>query len=716
MKNHLLFIAANVVTINFAFSQGTAINIAGAPADNSAILDIGSTSHGILIPRMSSAERDDIPLPAVGLLIYNTGTNTYNLYKSAGWHELSGAFVSGTTGTNSSGGGAAINLTGTAAFNSAMLDVSSDSRGILIPRTVPASIVSPATGLIIFDNSTENLKYFDGSGWKTACENFITVTVGSGSLTSAGVAINNTGNPPDPSALLDVSSSSMGLLIPGLTTGERDQIMPASGLTIYNTSTDKIEYFNGTTWQSIATSVGAAGAITGSDSVCQGQNGIAFSTGAISNASGYSWQYSGSGFSIASGGNTNSVTADFSSGATSGDLSVFGTNACGTGAVSANFAISVKAPPTTATNSSTQTICTTGSPTLSGNNPATGTGSWSVVSGPGTLSTQFGDTAVYNTTFSPAGGAGSYVLRWTISNSPCASSAADATITVNAPPTTAAAGNDINPACGVTTATLAGNTPVTGTGNWSVVSGTATITTPGSPTSGVTGLASAGTATLRWTISNPPCTASTDDVVITTCAAFSCGSNFTDPRDSKVYPTVTVGTQCWFKKNLDYNQSSYGNDWCYNNDNGNCTVYGRLYNWDAVMQGASSSNNIPSGVQGVCPSGWHIPSDAEWDIILNYLGGLFSAGEKMREPGTAHWMSDPGVSNSSGFTGLGSGTYDSMTDNWYEITEGAYWWSSTQYTILTTKAWYRYINYNNYELARWPNPKYYGQSVRCLKD
>ncbi|MFD0984270.1 T9SS sorting signal type C domain-containing protein, partial [Flavobacterium myungsuense] len=86
--------------------------------------------------------------------------------------------------------------------------------------------------------------------------------------------------------------------------------------------------------------------------------------------------------------------------------------------------------PTTATNGSTQTICTSGTATLSGNNPSIGTGAWTVVSGPSTSSAQFASTSVFNTVFTPAGGAGSYLVRWTISNSPCTASTADATITV----------------------------------------------------------------------------------------------------------------------------------------------------------------------------------------------------------------------------------------------------------------------------------------------
>ncbi|NTW31240.1 MAG: hypothetical protein HGB12_01170, partial [Bacteroidetes bacterium] len=83
----------------------------------------------------------------------------------------------------------------------------------------------------------------------------------------------------------------------------------------------------------------------------------------------------------------------------------------------------------------TQSICTTSSATLSGNSPTVGSGSWTVESGPSTSSSQFGNTSTHNTTFTPAGGAGNYIVRWTITNSPCTSSYADATITTLNPTT-----------------------------------------------------------------------------------------------------------------------------------------------------------------------------------------------------------------------------------------------------------------------------------------
>ena len=178
----------------------------------------------------------------------------------------------------------------------------------------------------------------------------------------------------------------------------------------------------------------------------------------------------------------------------------------------------VNALPTTATNTSTQTICVTSAATLAANTPGVGTGAWSVVSGPSTSTAQFSSLTNPTGTFTPAGGAGSYVVRWTISNTPCTASTANATITVTGSPT-AATNTSTQTICSTGTATLAGNTPSVGAGSWSVVSGPSLLTSQFSslsnPTAVFTPAGGAGSYVVRWTISNAPCTASTSDATIT---------------------------------------------------------------------------------------------------------------------------------------------------------------------------------------------------------
>lgn len=169
--------------------------------------------------------------------------------------------------------------------------------------------------------------------------------------------------------------------------------------------------------------------------------------------------------------------------------------------------VTLQAPPTTANAGPDQTVCGT-SVTLDSNTPTTGTGSWSVISGAGSV---LANSSSINSSFSGLGDS-TYVVRWTIVNGACPASTDDVEITVVAPPPIAAAGPDQN-VCG-TLAVLAANTPLAGTGQWSIVSGTGgSITSPGNATTAFSGTAGE-TYQLRWTISNGICTPTTDDITI----------------------------------------------------------------------------------------------------------------------------------------------------------------------------------------------------------
>ena len=168
------------------------------------------------------------------------------------------------------------------------------------------------------------------------------------------------------------------------------------------------------------------------------------------------------------------------------------------------------AAPTISAAGPNQSICST-SATFAGNAPVTGSGLWTLVSGAGTITTPASPTSTVTGL-----GAGANIFQWTISNAPCPSSSSTVTITNTGGPTTSVAGAN-QTVCG-TTATLAGNVPVVGTGLWTLVSGAGTITTPTSPTSGITALG-VGANVFQWTISNAPCPPSTSTVTITGVAA-----------------------------------------------------------------------------------------------------------------------------------------------------------------------------------------------------
>jgi len=155
-KSIFIIILCGLIYPEFIFSQdGAAINNTGSGVDPSAMLDVNSVSHGILFPRLTSAQRNALPLPANGLLIYNKDDNKFNYYNSSAdeWYEIETAFVSFTTGALSPGGGISINATpNIPPDNSAILDIDDPSRGVLIPRK-EGFISSPVQGLIFYNTS-----------------------------------------------------------------------------------------------------------------------------------------------------------------------------------------------------------------------------------------------------------------------------------------------------------------------------------------------------------------------------------------------------------------------------------------------------------------------------------------------------------------------------------------------------------------------------------
>jgi uncharacterized protein (TIGR02145 family) len=136
--------------------------------------------------------------------------------------------------------------------------------------------------------------------------------------------------------------------------------------------------------------------------------------------------------------------------------------------------------------------------------------------------------------------------------------------------------------------------------------------------------------------------------------SYGCGT-FTDDRDQKVYKLACIGEQTWFAQNLDWAGAGY----CYDGLASNCETYGRLYTYGEVTKGVSSGSN-PSGVQGICPKGWHVPSKAEWDQMISFAGGAGTAGTKLKSPKL--WPPANGVPTGTdefGFAGLPSGNGDS---------------------------------------------------------
>ena len=196
-------------------------------------------------------------------------------------------------------------------------------------------------------------------------------------------------------------------------------------------------------------------------------------------------------------------------------------------------------------------------------------------------------------------------------------------------------------------------------------------------------------------------------------SAFSCGDSFT--YEGQVYSTVLIGSQCWMKENLNVGTKlatggtmpdtgdSTIEKWCYDNSDANCTTYGGLYHWDEAM-------SVGAGSQGICPDGWHIPSDTEWCTMTLCVDGTVDCnsetwsgtdcGTKLKEGG------------SSGFEGLLAG-YRGTGSTFYGLTTVTHFWSSTG---TDGTAWTRYLHVDYAAVTRDAHDKALGFSVRCLRD
>ena len=207
-------------------------------------------------------------------------------------------------------------------------------------------------------------------------------------------------------------------------------------------------------------------------------------------------------------------------------------------------------------------------------------------------------------------------------------------------------------------------------------------------------------------------------------------NSFIDSRDGNIYNTVTIGTQVWMVENLRYlpsvvgpgtdsNTTPYYYVSGYNGTNvtaakatSNYTTYGVLYNWPAAMAGSASSSANPSGVQGICPSGWHLPSDAEWTQLTSYLGGEDLAGSKLKEMGITHWTSpNADATNESGFSALGGGARN-WDGTFLNIGSQEFWWSATE----GAHAWFRFVSYSYGGVGKGDGGKNMGFYVRCVRD
>lgn len=207
-----------------------------------------------------------------------------------------------------------------------------------------------------------------------------------------------------------------------------------------------------------------------------------------------------------------------------------------------------------------------------------------------------------------------------------------------------------------------------------------------------------------------------------------CQSNSVKDIDNNKYKTVKIGTQIWMSEDLKTTRYNDGtaipivtnyDSWAdlttaaycwYNNDSTNKEVYGALYNWYAV-----NTNKL-------CPEGWHVPTDEEWNELMTSFGELGFVGGTLKEAGTTHWRNpNTGATNESGFTALPGG-YRSYNGTFNLLRAYGYWWSSTESSWwkstkgLPSIVFHRNMQYDNAELIRYVSEKSNGFCVRCIMD
>ena len=209
----------------------------------------------------------------------------------------------------------------------------------------------------------------------------------------------------------------------------------------------------------------------------------------------------------------------------------------------------------------------------------------------------------------------------------------------------------------------------------------------------------------------------------------------TDDRDGQIYKTVKIGSQTWMAENLNYDPNYLPKgakdnvilSWCYNDSAEYCEKYGRLYTWAAAMDSVAAFSNggkgcgydaecEPSGtVRGICPEGWHLPSDDEWEKLFDAVSGKDVAGKmlKFANGWKDYEGSNGNGSDSFGFSALPAG-YRGNGGDFDDAGVYALFWSASEYN--SNNAYYMYLYYNIENAYMFNNHKNYGFSVRCLQN
>ena len=242
-------------------------------------------------------------------------------------------------------------------------------------------------------------------------------------------------------------------------------------------------------------------------------------------------------------------------------------------------------------------------------------------------------------------------------------------------------------------------------------------------------------ATLFWACAEGDSSVGSNGDSLSSSDLSSCDDDdnceyITDKRDGKKYKTVKIGDQWWMAENLDYTDvrktpSLKDNMWCYGDDEENCKKYGHLYSWPAAIDSIAlvknSKNPMDCGygrrcffdgyVRGICPEGWHLPSDDEWNTLFDFLGDISTMGMKLKS--VSGWHDDGNGTDDYGFTALPAGVRDPNT-YFYKKGERTYFWSTNEFNSYLAR-----VMITTYYEVDQPLTSLYkstGVSIRCVKD
>jgi uncharacterized protein (TIGR02145 family) len=745
MKTLSFIIVILLINSSLLFPQ-VAINIDGSAPDNSAMLDVKSTTKGMLIPRMTLAERDLIANPANGLLIFCTIDNQFYANKGTSsipnWVMVSSQWLFTGSDIYFSGGRVGLNKTNPAYPLDVLGDINFSGtlrkNGTAVVTGV--SSVTASTPLTSSGGSSPNISipqagsgsngYLSSSNWNTfnnkqnamtfgnLTSGDITVSGGNGAVIGSGTTMTiNKGN------LTEAASSVLTI-----TGGTGSVLGTGTSIQVKSANAGQSGYLSNTDWNNFNDKVSSQWITAGQD--------IYFNTGHV--GIGTSAPSSSAALEVASttsGVLLPRITFDQRNAITgpAEGLMIFCTD-CG-----ANGTLSVYSNGTWMT----YTACLVPSSTEESHIVSPGQVIWNWTAVTGSTGYKWNTTASYGTALDMGSTASKtetgIICDTTYTRYIWAYNACGVSVSTTLSQAIADA-SPATPAAGTHTSTETSivwnwNTITGATGyKWNTEDNFETAADMVTETTMNETSLTCGTDYTRYVWAYNGCGYSTA-VTLTQSTLACCGIPITDSRDGKSYNTVVIGTQCWLAQNLNVGTRIVSNlnqannstieKYCYNNIEDSCSIYGGLYQWDEMMNYTASSNSNPSGRQGICPGGWHLPSDAEWcqmetflDATVNCAGTGWlgtDVGGKMKETGTSHWLTpNTGATNSSGFTGLPGGM--NQGGSFTDISTYAHFWTTV--ACGPTSAYYRSLNYTmakDYRICISDN-KSRGYSARCVKD